>query len=193
MRRFVLVCLLATSAVATPHALTAQRARGNRLPPGERMRPQERAQLEQRFRERLAVVVQQQVGLNDEQMRRLSEVNQRYETKRLELVRRERETRIAMRRELMENASPNEDRVAQLLQESTRIQRERLDLVEAEQADLGKFLTPSQRARYLGIQEQMRRRIEELRDRPPFVDEQGRGAGRRPAGTPGIRRRPPPN
>jgi Spy/CpxP family protein refolding chaperone len=184
MHRFI-VGLVVMLSVTSPQALRSQRLRADRVP------PQDRAALEQRFRERLAAVVQKRLGLNDEQMRRLSEVNSQYEGKRRELIRRERETRVAVRRELMENATPNEELIAKLLQESARIQRDRLDLIDAEQADLARFLTPSQRARYLGLQEQMRRRIEEVRPQPPFLDEQG-VSGRR-QGAPGVplRRRAP--
>jgi Spy/CpxP family protein refolding chaperone len=183
--RAILLVSVVSSLLIGPGSAGAQppRGRGDRMPP-------DRAQLDRRLREGLANVVQRQLGLNDDQLRQLSEVNQRYETRRRELVRRERETRMAMRRELMGQAAPNEDRVAQLLQESSRIQRERFELIDAEQNDLARFLTPSQRAKYLGIQEQMRRRIEEMRDRPAFMDSQGA----RPGG-PGARgrgRRPPP-
>jgi Spy/CpxP family protein refolding chaperone len=185
MRAILLVSFISVLSIAPMSSGEAQPPRGR----GERM-PPDRAQLDRRLREGLATVVQRQLALNDDQMRQLAEVNQRYEVRRRELVRRERETRIAMRRELMGQAAPNEDRVAQLLGESSRIQRERLELIESEQSDLARFLTPSQRAKYLGIQEQMRRRIEEMRDRPPFMDSQGPRQGAPPAR--GRGRRPPP-
>ena len=178
MRATLVVALIAGLSAAPASYVGAQpQGRPNRPPP-------DRAQLERRFREGLASVVQRRLALNDEQMKRLSEVNQRYEAKRMELMRRERDARMRMRQELMSDSTPpNEERVSQLLQESSRIQRERLDLIDAEQNDLSKFLTPTQRAKYLGIQEQMRRRIDEMRDRPPMWDEPGgpgRGRGRRP-------------
>jgi hypothetical protein len=69
--------------------------------------------------------------------------------------------------------------------EQFKFERERIDLTEAEQRDLAKFLTPVQRARYLGVQEQMRRQMDQMRAR-------GReGLGEPPPG--GVRgRRPPP-
>jgi len=78
--------------------------------------------------------------------------------------------------------------VNQLLRDMARIQRDRLDLLDNEQADLAKFLTPVQRAQYLGLQEQVRRRVEEVRDRPAFMNDSTappggfgmRGRGRRP-------------
>ena len=186
MRAIVFGAFLASLVVAPSYRADAQPTRGRgRIPP-------DRAQLDRRLREGLATVVQRNLGLNDDQMRQLSDVNQKYELRRRELNRRERDTRLAMRRELMgdSTSTPNEERIAQLLQESSRIQRERLDLIDSEQNDLARFLTPSQRAKYLGIQEQMRRRIEEMRERPPFVDSgMGRGA---PGAARGRGRRPPP-
>ena len=188
MRRILLASLLATSALLAPLSVSAQGARGR--VPGNRL-PPDRAEVEQRFKQRLASVVQKQLGLNDDQMRRLADVNQKYETKRMDLLRRDRETRIAIRRELYDSTvTTNEEHVNQLLKDWRRIERERFDLVDAEQADLSTFLSPSQRAKYLGIQEQMRRRIEEFRDNPQFMDNPGQGPG--PGRGRGMNRRPPP-
>ena len=71
-----------------------------------------------------------------------------------------------MREELADGASPNEDRLRKLLDDQLHVQRERIELMEAEQAELSKFMTPTQRARYFGIQEQMRRKVEVLRGPP---------------------------
>lgn len=152
-------------------------------------RPPQRAQLEQRLRERLAAVVREQLQLDDEQMRRLSEVNQKYDSLRRTLNRREFQLRREMRQQLIEQQNPSEEVVSRLLSDHLRLQRERLDLLEAEQADLSRFLTAVQRAKYLGIQEQMRREMDRRRSTLPFVDdrgmrggEPGRRGGRRPPG-----------
>ncbi len=83
----------------------------------------------------------------------------------MSLAMRERETRRALRDELMSGANPNQGKVAGLLDQMLRLQRQRLDLVESEQRELAKFLTPVQRARYFGLQNQMRRRMQELQQR----------------------------
>ena len=192
MRRILLASLLTTLALLTPLSLTAQRARGRMQ--GDRL-PPDRAQLEQRFQQRLASVVQKQLALTDDQTRRLADVNQKYEAKRRDLLRRDRETRVNIRRELYDSTTAtNEDHVNQLLKDWRRIERERFELVDAEQADLATILTPSQRAKYLSIQEQMRRRIEEFRDNPQFMDNpgDGPGPGRGRGLNPRINRRPPP-
>jgi Spy/CpxP family protein refolding chaperone len=182
MRRFFALALTGGMLLSAPSALSAQ-GRGGRGngPPGER------GQLAQEFRERLAAVMQKQLGLTDDQTKRMSEVNQKWDSRRRDLVRRDRANRMALRQQLLDNPSPDQDKVAQLVKESIQIERERVDLMEHEQADLAKFLTPVQRAKYLGIQDQMRRRVEQFRDRPGFANDStgaARGRGRRPPPAP---------
>lgn len=143
-----------------------------------------RAEMEQNFRARLANLLKTQLGLNDEGMRQLSEVNQRFDRQRRDLLRREMMTRRSIRDEVMKGDSANTTRVEQLMAEQFKIERERIDLTEAEQRDLAKFLTPVQRAKYLGVQEQIRREMDQLRGR-------GRGFGDPPDSM--RRRRPPTN
>lgn len=145
----------------------------------------DRAVLERQFRERLASLVKSRLGLNDEQMRQLSEVNTKYEKLRADLVRRDRSNRLALRSELMQKSNPDHERVNQLLLEARKLARERLELSEAEQDELAKFLNPVQRAMYLGMQEQVRMQIERLRGMPPLFEDSGFG----PRGR-GIRRPP---
>lgn len=142
-----------------------------------------RQQLEQRFRQRLAILLKTQLGLTDEGMRQLSEVNQRFDMQRRDMNRREMMTRRALREEVLKHDSADAGRIEQLLSDQFKIERERIDLTEAEQRELSKFLTPVQRARYLGVQEQLRREMDQLR-----------GRGREGLGDPppqGGRRRPP--
>jgi hypothetical protein len=75
--------------------------------------------------------------------------------------------------------------VSALLDDAMRLQKQRIALVEAEQKDLARFLTPVQRAGYLSLQAQVRRRAQELsRDnatRSQGLDQrQGSGSRRRP-------------
>lgn len=139
-----------------------------------------REQMEQRFRLRLAMLLKTQLGLSDDQMRQLSDVNQRFDNQRREMLRREMVTRRTLRDEVLKHDSADAGRVEQLLTEQFKLERERIDLTEAEQRELAKFLTPVQRARYLGVQEQIRREMEQIR-----------GRGNPPLGEPPRNRRPP--
>jgi hypothetical protein len=139
----------------------------------------DRAQLERQFRQRAARVVQQRLGLTDAQMARLQATNQKFEGRRRAMVAEERQIRGDIRAQLAAGDTADQQRVAALIQRAIRVQRQRLELVEQEQGELATFLTPVQRARYLEIQERLRRRVDELRR----GQEHRRGAARgRPGG-----------
>ncbi len=122
-----------------------------------------RQQLEQRFRVRVGQLVRQRLQLNDAQVTRLESVNRQFEQQRLGLTGRERALRRELRQQLAPGGAANEARVAELLDQTIRLQRQRLDVVDAEQRELAKFLNPVQRARYFGLQNELRKRMQELR------------------------------
>lgn len=132
-------------------------------------RPAERGVLEQRIQERVARVVQERLGLNADQMRALQATNRKFEALRRPLMLRERAGRSALREQIVAGERADQGRVSALLDTLLRVQRQRLDLLEQEQRELAVFLTPVQRAQYLVLQDQMRRRIDEMRQRrgPP--------------------------
>jgi hypothetical protein len=151
--------LIAGSALALGAAtpLAAQRAQ-----PGS---DTSSAALQARVRQRLATVVKQRLGLTDEQVRQLAAVNSSYEGRRRDLVVRERDARVVIRREVKRGQSADQKAVDAALSDLFRIQRTRIDLAEQEQRDLAKFMQPSQRAGYLALQEQLRRRVDQMRKR----------------------------
>jgi periplasmic protein CpxP/Spy len=174
MLRGLLRMVGALAIVAFP--LVAQRA--ERSPAQAGMPAQGRTGLARQFRERLAEVVRRRLNLNESQMRQLGVVNDRYERERMLLLRDERQMRQALRAEVLAGDSADQTKVAELLDRALRLQRQRLDLTEREQRDLASFMTPVQRAKYVGIQDDLRRRLEEIRQQ------------RRP-GASGARRPPP--
>ena len=146
-----------------------------------------RAALEQRFRERSAKVAQQKLGLTDAQLAQLEESNARFAPQLNQLVIRERDTRRQLRLEMTAGDQPNQQHVSDLLDNTMRLQKQRISLVEAEQKDLARFLTPVQRAGYLALQTQFGKRAQELgRDnaikRQGFGQRPGIDSRRRPAG-----------
>lgn len=163
------------------------------LPPRQGPPAGARDSIETRLRERMAQVIQRQVGLSDDQMRRLRGTTQRFEGQRRDLLARERQVRLALRDELQAGDSTRQPQVARLLDQMLQIQRQRLEVLEAEQKELATFMTPIQRAKYFGLEEQVRRRMEEMRDQGA---RQGPGAGMRRPGAAlprgGGLRRPPP-
>jgi len=126
---------------------------------------QNRAQLEQRFQQMLFQMTRRRVGLTDAQMSQLVPVNRRFEQQRRQLQRQERETRLSLRDAMRDTAQVDQSRITGYLDKLVQLQHQRADLIEQEQRDLAQFMTPLQRARYTALQEQVRRRVEQLRRR----------------------------
>lgn len=186
MSRRNLASIVAAVAVAIASVTMPARAQRLERRPGRAAEAaQSRQGLERQFRERLAEVVRRQLELDDSQMVKLGSVNDRFERERMRLLRQERQVRMALRAEVLRRDSANQQKVSALLDDAMQIQRQRLALTEREQRELSTFMTPVQRAMYFGIQDEMRRRMEEIR-------RQGRpgGPGARAPG--GGGRRPPP-
>jgi len=157
------VGLLLAIAALGPTSLAAQNPNSG-IAPQQQVGPNERrAQLEQQLRERTGEVVKRRLGLTDEQMTKLQSTNRDFEQQRMDLMMRERETRQALRAQMMSGDSANQSKVGQLLDQSIQLQRQRLDLLQNEQRELGRFLTPVQRARYFGIQNELRKRAQAVR------------------------------
>ena len=167
MLRFTIVALLVSAAAA--HGQTVTAAPGNRTA------------LEQRSRERTARLTQQRLGLTDAQLDRLEKTNARFAPQLRQLAAQDRDIRIQLRQEMMAGNSANQQRVSDLLDAAIRLQKQRIAIVENEQRELAGFLTPVQRARYISLQAQFRKRAEEL---------SGKG-GRPNQGRNGLRKRPP--
>ena len=127
--------------------------------------------------ERLATVVQRQLGLTDEQAARLRNATRQFAVQREQLNRQERATRLELRGAVMAGDSADQDRVAKLLDDMLRFQRRRIELAGEEQRELAKFLTPVQRARFMAMQERALRAAQQMRAQR---EAQARGgAGRR--------------
>jgi periplasmic protein CpxP/Spy len=77
-------------------------------------------------------------------------------------VSQERETRRQLRLEMSAGNKANQQHVSTLIDNTISLQKQRIAIVEAEQKDLARFLTPTQRAGYLALQAQIRRRAQEL-------------------------------
>jgi Spy/CpxP family protein refolding chaperone len=142
----------------------------------QRAAPNERAAAQGRIRERFVRLLRERVGLSDDQLRRLAPITRSFEVRRQTLFREERAARQALRRELSA-ASADQARVAAQIDQLLAVQRRRLDLATEEQRELATFMTPVQRARYLALQELLRRRADEMRR--PRGDGPPRRGGRR--------------
>ena len=124
-----------------------------------------RQELERRFKERVGALVQRRLQLTPDQMTRLQATNRQFEQRRILLASQERDLPKELRSQLLLGDKADQNKVSQLLEQSFRIQRQRLDLAESEQRELAKFMTPVQRAKYFGLQNELRKRAQELRPR----------------------------
>jgi len=150
MLRFAILALFVSGVAAHAQSVTAAPKRN-------------RAALEQQFRERTAKLAQQRLGLTDAQLARLEQSSARFAPQHQQLAAQERDIRGQLRQEMMAGNSANQQHVSELLDASLRLQKQRIAIVEAEQKDLAAFLTPVQRARYLVLQAQFKKRTDELR------------------------------
>jgi periplasmic protein CpxP/Spy len=151
-----------------------------------------RAALERRLREGMGKMVRERLELTDDQFAKMRASNQKFEESRRLLVQQERDVRMGLRDEMLAGPKANQQRVSDLLDRWQRVQRQRMELMESEQKELATFLTPVQRAKFVVLQEQLRRRVEDMRRQqmegagPPNA-----AGGNRPPGGRAARRPPP--
>lgn len=132
---------------------------------GQRQGEAARLLQERRLQERINQVVRQRLNLNDDQMTKLQAVATRIEDDRRVLRNEEMTSRFALRQELLAGDKADEGRVSTLLDKLAEYERRRLTLMEREQKELAKFLSATQRARYVGVQEELRRSMQEVQRR----------------------------
>ena len=162
---------------------SAADAQGRRqAQPLDTVAAQRRAELERQVRTRIAAVVKERLDLTDAQAQQLQEVEGRSEQRRRDLMQREMRLRRDLRQQLSPGVAADQQRVASLLDQIMAVHRERVAITEQEQRELARFLTPVQRAKYLGLQGELRNRIEGMRQRGEAM--RRRGAVRPPGRPP---------
>ena len=165
----LVVALLSLNVVAP---LEAQRGR----PMGRRGPGASRADLEQAVRARMAEMMQQRLGLTEEEGERLSEVVEGFAGQRRQVANQEQ----ALRRRteaLMLEGGEDDAEATELLERMSDLRLEETELFRVEQEALLEILTPVQVLRLLQMREQLGQRIRRLRGQPGRGD--GRGDGRR--------------
>jgi protein CpxP len=139
-----------------------------------------RQRLEQQLREGLWRIAKRRIGFSDEQMKRLEETSQRYDARRRALIAEERAQRLTLRQQILTDASAgggaDQDLVARALDRILQLHRDRIELEVQEQKEFAAFMTPIQRAKYVALQEEVRRRADALRRQRP---DSTRGINRR--------------
>jgi hypothetical protein len=145
------------------------------LRPGRRLEQQppaetpaaRRQQLEQQVRRGLWQVAKRRIGFTDDQMLQLERTSQRFDVQRRQLAQEEKAQRVALRGQILADSAANQPAIAASLDRLHDLQRQRLDMQAEEQKEFATFMTPLQRAKFLALQEQVRKRLQELlRARP---------------------------
>jgi Spy/CpxP family protein refolding chaperone len=131
-------------------------------------------------------MMQQRLGLDEEQATRLSEVVRTFEGQRRELAQREQETR--QRVDALGAAGVPEEEAMELLQLQAELRMGEAQLFRAEQEALLEVLTASQVLELQDLRQVLGRRIRALRGGSRGGDSRGsRGPGPRPDGRIGER------
>lgn len=140
-----------------------------------------RAQLEDEVRRGFARAVRDRVGLSDDQMAKLGPITRKYEGQRRQAQMDERDARMKLQALVLVGSDADSVRIKGFITQLNDVRRRRVQMDEAEQKELATIMTPLQQAKFLGIQEQVRRRLEQMRPfqggLPPAgipADDQGR-------------------
>ena len=128
-----------------------------------------RDELEAEIRRRFATAVKERVGLSDEQMRRLGPMQQRLALERQRIQVDEQTIRLELRRNLLDSL-PSDTAASRSLAKLVELEKRKVALLETEQRELAAIMSPVQRARFMAMQEELRRQME-MRRRPMMRDD----------------------
>src|SRR5213596_1630271 len=183
MRRLLSV-LLTVAATAPARMLAAQN-------PPDTSRAAE-AQLQHEFQRRWSERVRQELGLSDDQAVKLQATEGKYLQQRRDVMQRQRAVIEALRGQLQPGVAASDDSVRKLMDQRERNRQALAQLERDEDREIAGYLNPVQHARYQMMREQLRRRIQDIREqrraRGQGLGPRG-GAGRPRPGKP-PRRRP---
>ncbi len=135
-----------------------------------------RSQLERRIRARFAQIVREQLGLTDEQSRRLGQVVQGFQGDRRRLAGDENAARRQVD-SLLAAPQASEEQARSLLRRMSDLREEEMRLSRREQDSLLEVLSPTQLLRFDVLREELGARIRRLRQ---FMRGPARPGGRRP-------------
>jgi hypothetical protein len=156
----------------------AQRPTGRGMNPRQGA-PDQRRELEDEVRRNFARAVRERVGLNDEQMAKLGPLTRKYEDQRRATQVDERDARSKLQALVLVGTDADSTRIKGFVAQLMEVRRRRLTIDEAEQKELATIMSPMQQAKFLGLQEQVRRRLEQARPFPGGPpDDGGFGPGR---------------
>jgi Spy/CpxP family protein refolding chaperone len=173
-------------AVLLAPGLAAQQPDAPRQRPDSAEAERLRAQIEQRFSER----VSQDLKLTPDQTTKLRASQERFGTRRRALMRQQMDRRRALEDQMQPGVAANSDSVRKLMDGIRAGRSEMLKIEQDEDQEMAGYLTPVQRARYQQMRERFMHRVNEMRQQrrgrmgpggPGRMGPGPRGGGRRPA------------
>lgn len=138
----------------------------------------ERERLQQAIERRFGVVVQQQLGLSNDQADKLRATEERFRMRRRAMVRQQLLLRFGLQEQMRPGQAANPDSVRRLMDAMQANRGDLLRLDQDQDREMSGYLTPVQRARYQMLRERLMRRLQEVR----------RGRAGQGAGRPGLER-----
>lgn len=144
-----LAALVALLLVSVPHAAGAQEPL--------------RDSLQARVTERFLFNYRNAARLTDDQFLKLQDALRRSTQERAELQRRERDVWMALEGQMRPGVAADADSVRRLLDALVALQAERAEQLRREQAAMGGFLTPVQRALFAIEFRRLQARVEDIR------------------------------
>jgi hypothetical protein len=127
-------------------------------------------ELRRRVRERFAERVQQDLNLTNDQMRQLRGTVGKFGVRRRDMESRQRALREALASQLRPGLGASPDSVARLTDELMGLRVHYAETFREEQAELGRFLDPVQRARILVLRERLLERGKGFLGRRPLME-----------------------
>lgn len=132
--------------------------------------------LQQRIRERWNERVRRDLNLTNEQAAKLQATEGRFLERRRDLARNQRAIGEALRNQLQPGVAANSDSVRKLMDVRQKNRAALAQLDQDEDREVAGYLNPVQHARYQAMREELRRRIQEIRERRRGMGSRGRGA-----------------
>ncbi|HEU5262718.1 MAG TPA: hypothetical protein VFU41_14965 [Gemmatimonadales bacterium] len=155
MKRFLWMLALVTAAPAAP-ALRAQTPDTSDTAQAQ--------QLRQEIRQRWNARVRRDLDLSPDQAVKLQATEDRFVGRRRELAERQRAVNDGLRGQLRPGIAADPDSVRRLMDARERNRAMVAQLDREEEKEIGGYLNPVQHARYQMMREQLRRRIEQIRE-----------------------------
>jgi hypothetical protein len=123
----------------------------------------ERERLQAAIERRFGQVVREQLGLSDDQARRLAQTEEHFRPRRRAIFRQQARLRLALQDQMLPGNAANPDSVRRLMDGIQVTRSDMLQLDQEQDREMAGFLTPVQRARYQMLRERLLIRLQEVR------------------------------